>query len=166
MLARAQKALGTSGLKATVDAALQAAVEQVLRARLARRILSGEGIDRSPQLWVTALTANQLAICDQVRMEILYSARTAVDYEALDEELAALVEIPIDSATHRRAHDVQRELASVGELHHRSVKIAALTVAAAAERFGAIVWHYDEDFDRIAAITGQRTEWIAPPGSL
>jgi hypothetical protein len=28
------------------------------------------------------------------------------------------------------------------------------------------VLHYDEDFDRIAAITGQPTSWIVPRGSL
>ena len=26
--------------------------------------------------------------------------------------------------------------------------------------------HYDEDYDRIAAITGQHVRWIAPRGSL
>jgi hypothetical protein len=29
-----------------------------------------------------------------------------------------------------------------------------------------IVVHYDADFDRIAAVTGQPTEWIAQPGSI
>jgi hypothetical protein len=28
------------------------------------------------------------------------------------------------------------------------------------------VWNYDEDFDRIAAVTGQPTEWIVARGSL
>ena len=26
--------------------------------------------------------------------------------------------------------------------------------------------HYDEDYDRIAEITGQPTRWLAPSGSL
>lgn len=50
LLRRAQAALGTSGLKDTVDAALRAAVRQSLRERLARRIASGEGIDRSAEM--------------------------------------------------------------------------------------------------------------------
>ncbi len=29
-----------------------------------------------------------------------------------------------------------------------------------------IVLHYDSDFDRIAAVTGQEVEWVACPGSL
>jgi hypothetical protein len=28
------------------------------------------------------------------------------------------------------------------------------------------VWHYDEDFDRIAAVTGQPVEWLARKGAL
>lgn len=31
---------------------------------------------------------------------------------------------------------------------------------------GATVLHYDTDQDRIAALTGQPTEWVAPKGSL
>ena len=48
---------------------------------------------------------------------------------------------------------------------HRSVSIPDLFVAATAERFSLAVLHYDGDYDRIAAITGQHTEWIVPAGS-
>ena len=50
LLARAQAALGTKGLKDTVDAALWEAVRRSLRQQLADQIESGEGIDRSPAL--------------------------------------------------------------------------------------------------------------------
>jgi predicted nucleic acid-binding protein len=65
-----------------------------------------------------------------------------------------------------RALEVQHLLAHVGGLHHRAVKIADLLIAATAELAGAVVLHYDEDFDRSAASTGQPTKWIAPRGSL
>ena len=116
--------------------------------------------------WLAALSADQVGICDQVRLEVLYSARSASDYAELAAELDGLTKIEIDGATFIRACQVQQELARVGGLHHRSVKIADLIVAAAAELSGTVVWHYDEDYDRIAAITGQRTEWIAPRGTL
>jgi predicted nucleic acid-binding protein len=112
------------------------------------------------------LSADQVGVCDQVRLEILYSAKSATDYDALADELDGLTPIPIDTETFARAYQVQRELAHVGGLHHRSVKIADLIIAAAAELSGTVVWHYDEDYDRISAITGQRTEWIAPRGTL
>jgi predicted nucleic acid-binding protein len=116
--------------------------------------------------WLTALFANRVGICDQVRLEILYSARSATDYDALADELDGLPRIPIDGQTFTRACQVQHELAHVGGLHHRSVKIADLIVAAAAELSGTVLWHYDEDYDQVAAITGQRTEWIASRGTL
>jgi PIN domain len=57
----------------------------------------------------------------------------------------------------RSIEPVQLQLALSGGLHHRSVSIADLLIAAAAEEAGDTVLHYDEDFDRIAAITHQPT---------
>lgn len=90
----------------------------------------------------------------------------ATDYDALADELDGLARIPVGAETFTRACQVQRELAHVAGLHHRSVKIADLVIAAAAELSGTIVWHYDENYDRVAAITGQPTEWIVPRGTL
>ena len=59
---------------------------------------------------------------------------------------------------------VHRELAAVGQ--HRNFRLPDLIIAAAAELSGSTVLHYDADYDRIGAVTGQRTEWIAPQGSL
>lgn len=118
------------------------------------------------EAWLTALDADEVGLCDQVRLEILYSARSAPDYDELVDELGALRHIPTTAATFARALEVQQRLAHVGGLHHRSVKIADLLIAAAAEAADAIVWHYDADYDRIAAVTGQPAEWIAPRGSL
>jgi Arc/MetJ family transcription regulator len=50
LLARAQAALGTSGLKDTVDAAFRAAVRRSLRERLAERVTTGRGVDRSAEV--------------------------------------------------------------------------------------------------------------------
>ena len=38
--------------------------------------------------------------------------------------------------------------------------------AAAAESADVTLLHYDEEYDRIAAITGQPTRWLAPERSL
>lgn len=116
--------------------------------------------------WRRHLEADELGVCDQVRLEILWSARSSKDYDALAEELAALRSIAIDAPSFERALEVHRRLARVGGLHHRSVKIADLIIAAAAEAAGATVLHYDADFDRIAKVTGQPVRWIAPRGSL
>ena len=63
----------------------------------------------------------------------------------------------------QRARQVQRMLASRSQ-HGR--KVPDLLVAAAAEDAGLVVLHYDSDFDRIAAVTGQKCEWVIAPGSI
>lgn len=53
-LARAQRALGTKGIKDTIDRALDEAHRAELRRRLAERIRSGQGVDRGPEALVAA----------------------------------------------------------------------------------------------------------------
>jgi predicted nucleic acid-binding protein len=118
------------------------------------------------RVWRVHLEADELGLCDQVRLEILWSARSSKDYDGLAEELAALRSIAIGASSFERALEVQRRLARVGGLHHRSVKIADLIIAAAAEAADATVLHYDADFDRISKVTGQPVRWIAPRGSV
>lgn len=116
--------------------------------------------------WSRLLDADEIATTPPVRLEVLYSARSRRDYLELTEELDALRQIPCDQQEWERAMQVQHALAEQHDLHHRSVKIPDLVIAAAAELAGATMWHYDEDYDRIATITGQATLWIAPRGSL
>jgi predicted nucleic acid-binding protein len=47
-------------------------------------------------------------------LELLYSARSAADYEALAAALAALPWVPTTQDALRRALDVQRQLAARG----------------------------------------------------
>ncbi len=118
------------------------------------------------EAWARRLSDDTLATCSPVRLEILYSARSAEDYDRIATELAALHQLPCGETQLERALEIQRALSHQGGLHHRSVKIPDLIIAASAESAGAIVWHYDEDYERIAAITGQSVEWIAPRGAL
>lgn len=115
--------------------------------------------------WRRLLEADVIATTAPIRLEVLYSAQTAGAYEAISRELDALHQLPCDTAALRRALEVQRLLAHSRPLHHR-VAIPDLVIAAVAELSGAVVWHYDRDFERIARITGQEPLWIAEPGSL
>lgn len=56
------------------------------------------------------------------------------------------------------------ELVSRGQ--HREVAVPDLMVAAIADVEGIAVLHHDADFDLIAAITGQVTEWIVEPDKI
>lgn len=49
---------------------------------------------------------------------------------------------------------------------HRAAGCADLLTAAVAEHYGAIVLHYDSDFDHIAAVSGLQTRWVVPRGSV
>lgn len=50
--------------------------------------------------------------------------------------------------------------------HQRGRKVPDLLIAAAAESHGLTLLHYDADFDRIAAVTGQSCEWVVPAASV
>lgn len=96
-------------------------------------------------------------------LEIGYSARSATEWDQAIDALEAF-ELIETSADHlRRARQVQRLLAAK---HQRGRKVPDLLIAAAAEAHDLTVLHYDADFDRIAAITGQRVEWVVEPGTV
>ncbi len=107
-----------------------------------------------------------VATCDMVRLELLYSARNPAEFAELRSDLGALVDCPIGQEEWRRAIDVYAELAGSGGADQRSVKHPDLLIAAAAESVGFGIVHYDADYDRIAAVTGQPHRWLAPAGSL
>jgi predicted nucleic acid-binding protein len=96
-------------------------------------------------------------------LEVGYSARSANEWGQLmsDLEVFELIETTADHL--RRARQVQRLLAA---RHQRGRKVPDLLVAAAAEDRSLTVLHYDADFDRIAAVTRQRCEWVVPRGSV
>jgi hypothetical protein len=72
--------------------------------------------------------------------------------------------VAIDQLVLDRAVEVQDELADRSQ--QRGAKIGDLLIAAAAESAGLVVLHYDHDFDLIASISGQPTEWIVPAGTV
>jgi predicted nucleic acid-binding protein len=114
----------------------------------------------------TAVSIGEIATCDMVKLELLYSERNGVRFDERRAQLDALPACPIGPVQWRRAIDVYRELAHQGGAHQRSVGHQDLLIAAAAESAGVELLHYDEDFERIGAVTGQPMRWLAPRGSL
>lgn len=96
-------------------------------------------------------------------LEIGYSARSASEWDRAFGALDAFVLIETSGDHLRRARQVQRLLAMK---HQRGRKIPDLLVAAAAEVNNLVVLHYDADFDRIAAVTGQPVQWVVPAGDV
>ena len=98
-----------------------------------------------------------------IDLEVLYSARSLSDYESLLAQRRALPSYPITQETTDRAIEVQYLLAQRGQ--HR-VPLPDLLIAAVAEVDNLTVIHYDADYERIAAVTGQPHEWVVPRGSI
>lgn len=112
---------------------------------------------------ITALAAdNQLAVCEIIALELLYSARGPADYEQRWEHLRSLRWLPVDAQVSSAALDLQRALARHGQ-HRRP--IPDLLVAATAAVHHATVLHYDKDFDLIATVSDYRSRWIIPRGT-
>jgi predicted nucleic acid-binding protein len=96
-------------------------------------------------------------------LEIGYSARSAAEWERLVSALTVFDLIETAAEHVQRARQVQRVLAAK---HQRSRRLPDLLIAAAAEANGLTVLHYDADFDRISAVTGQPWKWVVPSGSV
>jgi predicted nucleic acid-binding protein len=125
---------------------------------LARMPLSGVRERLAP-----IIEAGEAATCSIVDLEILYSARNRGEHERIrNRRRLAYLQIPLTQEIFDRAVEVQGKLARSG--HHR-LPIPDLVIAAAAESAKLTVIHYDSDFDRIAAVTGQPVEWVVPRGS-
>ena len=96
-------------------------------------------------------------------LEVGYSARNAREWDELMNALNAFELVDITAAEVHRARQVQRLLAAK---HQRGRKVPDLLIAAAAEANDLTVMHYDDDYSKIAKVTGQPVEWVARRGSI
>lgn len=101
--------------------------------------------------------------CRVVDLELTYATR-AGDVPVVAAARRALPEAPVTPAVMNRALDVMEAMAASGA--HRGAKPLDFVIAAAAEAAGLAVLHYDDDFERIAEVTGQPVAWVAPRGTL
>lgn len=96
-------------------------------------------------------------------LEVGYSARNVREWDELLAALDVLAPVEITADNFERAKQVQRLLAAKSQ---RGRKIPDLLIAAAAESRRLTVLHYDRDFDAIAKVTGQSTEWVVKSGTI
>ncbi len=107
-------------------------------------------------------STGQFSVCVVSLAEILYSARSAAEFARVRDLLSPLPHLGVTSAAESQVIDLMAALAARGQ--HR-MPIPDLLLAAIAQAHGAVVLHYDADFERIAEVTGQRQEWIVPRGT-
>jgi predicted nucleic acid-binding protein len=105
------------------------------------------------------------ATCVTVDLEAGYSGRDLADVREIARRRKELyVLLPVSEVIADRARDVQIRMAARG--HHRTAGVIDLLTAAVAEHHGAVVLHYDADFEHIAVTTGQPHRWVVPRGTL
>lgn len=105
------------------------------------------------------IAAGLVAICDLTELEVLYSARSATDRTRLKAALDAhYAWCPMPDGVYRRSHAVQEQLTAKESNAARGP--VGLFVAAAAEKAGLTLLHYDRDFETIARATGQPVRTI------
>jgi predicted nucleic acid-binding protein len=105
---------------------------------------------------VSLVVGGGAATCGMVDLEVLGAIQDPQELAMAVEERRMFPQAPIDDGVLARAIEVRQLLAG------RRVPVAALVVAAAAERAGLIVLHDHDAFDDIAAVTGQPVERVAP----
>jgi predicted nucleic acid-binding protein len=114
----------------------------------------------------TRVRAGEIATCEMVKLELLWTTRDHAKFVELRDTLEPLRSAATGERVWRRATDVFEALAELGPLHHRQVGIPDLLIAAAAELAELTVLHYDRNFELIAEVTGQPVRALAPIGSL
>lgn len=112
---------------------------------------------------IEELDRHGLARTSMTDLEIGFSARNADEWDRLLVALGAFRHMDVEAHHFERARQIQRELAATGL---KGRKVPDLLIAAVAEAATLTVLHYDADFDHIAAVTGQPTEWIVERGSV
>ena len=110
------------------------------------------------------LESGLVARCTPTDLEAGFSSTSPASHLGMRKARSAWPFVELTQQILDRAVAVQDALAERSQ--QRGAKIADLLIAAAAEAAGLVVLHYDHDFDLIAEITGQPTEWILPAGTV
>jgi predicted nucleic acid-binding protein len=122
---------------------------------------------RFPQLaeWFNAeVAAGRVLTCDLVVLELTRLAPNEARAQEIAERLDAFTAVSMPNALWERARQVQLLLAAAE--NHRRVPPADLLLAATAEAADVPLVHYDRDYERIAAVTDLRHEWLVEDSSL
>lgn len=106
-----------------------------------------------------------VATCGVIEFELGWATRTSAEFDQVraDRDLG-YERLATDDEDWRRALEVQAALWRAGRM--RSAGLPDLLVAAVAERERVTILHYDADYDLIAEVTGQPTQWVVPRGTV
>jgi predicted nucleic acid-binding protein len=108
--------------------------------------------------------SGRVLVCDLIRLELIRLTPNHERAVQVAGRLAAFDAVPMPESLWSRTRDVQLSMAESGD--HRRVPPPDLLIAAAAELANVPILHYDRDYERIAAITGQEHVWFVPQGAV
>jgi len=100
-----------------------------------------------------ALAQGRVAACWVVRTELLVGAKDLAAFETLLEALRGVADVPITEERWDEAARLGYDLRKQGLL----VPLPDLLIAQCAISSGRVVWHADEDFERIREHSSLRT---------
>jgi predicted nucleic acid-binding protein len=126
---------------------------------LARRV------PKARELLSASIGRGEVAWCWPVRYELIIDARGPEGIAVVDRTLEGLREIAVDRTVQRGVLSAMRELAGTGSHGAHRLPITDLTVAVAAQISGLDVLHFDHHFERLGALLGVGTLWIAEPSA-
>lgn len=109
------------------------------------------------------IEAGVVATCGVIEFELGWATRSGREQLRADRD-AGYEWLATHDEDWRRALDAQASLWRSGRM--RAVGLPDLLIAAVAERERVTVLHYDSDYDFIAQVTGQPTQWVVPPGTV
>ena len=110
--------------------------------------------------WASRVERGLVRITTVTRLEVGHSARSGRDLRAgLSEPPVSAMPVEyLTPAIEERAVKVLTLLADRGQ--HRAPSVPDLIIAATAQLAELTVLHCDKDFDLIASVSGQPTEWL------
>jgi predicted nucleic acid-binding protein len=133
-------------------------------------LIDTSALTRAPRQPTVGLRIRQIPLdqrftCLPIILEMGVSAQNAREHATwINSIVPGSQRVYLTPDVENRAIQMQGLLVAKGQ--HRSAKLSDLVIAAAAEVAGLTVLHYDSDFDLIADVTGQPTEWAVPRGSV
>jgi predicted nucleic acid-binding protein len=116
---------------------------------------------RARDRWADALLLGRIVTTLPVRYGLLFSARDAAAFQALEQRLAALRDLPVTAPVQRAAMTAMRELAELSPLHHR-IPLPDLLIAAVAQEHSAVVVHEDRRFERLQRVMSYEAVRLLP----
>jgi predicted nucleic acid-binding protein len=105
------------------------------------------------------VASDEVVTCVPVALEVMDRAETTEVYERLFSSLLEPLDwLPLTEEASWRALDVQRRLAARSHGAHRMPPADYLIAAVAEQHEDVVLWCFDQDFRRIADVTGQPLE--------